>query len=61
MKIAIPDDYFDVTQEELDLQFSDIFKQILAVDRGEPVAMINPEVWKGLWEPPLTLQPTATT
>jgi D-3-phosphoglycerate dehydrogenase len=36
-----------VSQEEYDLQFNDIFEQILAFDRGEPIAMINPEVWKG--------------
>ena len=36
-----------VSQEEYELQFSDIFEQILAFDRGQPVAMINPEVWQG--------------
>ena len=36
-----------VSQEEYELQFADIFEQILAFDRGEPIAMINPEVWKG--------------
>ena len=33
-----------VTREELDLQFSDIFDQILAFEAGEPVHMVNPEV-----------------
>jgi D-3-phosphoglycerate dehydrogenase len=36
-----------VSREEYDLQFTDIFEQILAFDRGEPISMINPEVWKG--------------
>ena len=34
-----------VTEDEYDLQFNDIFDQILAFDQGQPVNMINPEVW----------------
>ena len=36
-----------VSQEEYELQFNDIFEQILAFDRGEPIAMVNPEALKG--------------
>jgi len=35
-----------VTQDEYELQFQDIFEQIVAFDRGAPVAMINPQVWR---------------
>jgi len=35
-----------VTEDEYDLQFADIFDQIVAYDRGAPINMINPEVWK---------------
>ena len=35
-----------VTEDEFDLQFSDIFDQINAYAAGEPIHMINPEVWK---------------
>lgn len=34
-----------VTEDEFDLQFSDIFDQINAYASGEPIHMINPEVW----------------
>lgn len=34
-----------VTHEEFETQFSDIFDQIIAFDRSEPIHMINPEVW----------------
>ena len=34
-----------VTEDEFDLQFSDIFDQINAYDSGAPIHMINPEVW----------------
>lgn len=34
-----------VTEEEFDLQFSDIFDQIVAYDQGQPIHMINPEVY----------------
>lgn len=34
-----------VTEDEFDLQFSDIFDQINAYDSGEPIHMINPQVW----------------
>lgn len=34
-----------VTEDEFDLQFSDIFDQINAYANGTPIHMINPEVW----------------
>ncbi|QYK42576.1 MAG: D-2-hydroxyacid dehydrogenase family protein [Paracoccaceae bacterium] len=34
-----------VTEDELDLQFSDIFDQVNAYAAGMPIHMINPEVW----------------
>ena len=34
-----------VTEDEFDLQFSDIFDQINAYAAGEPIHMINPQVW----------------
>lgn len=34
-----------VTQEEYEMQFSDIFDQIVAFDKGHPIHMINSEVW----------------
>jgi D-3-phosphoglycerate dehydrogenase len=34
-----------VTEDEFDLQFSDIFDQINAYTAGDPIHMINPEVW----------------
>ncbi len=34
-----------VTEDEFDLQFSDIFDQINAYANGAPIHMINPEVW----------------
>ncbi len=36
-----------VTEDEFDLQFTDIFEQINAYDAGAPIHMINPEVWSG--------------
>ena len=36
-----------VTEDEFDLQFSDIFDQINAYASGEPINMINPQVWQG--------------
>ena len=36
-----------VTEDELDLQFSDIYDQIVAYDSGAPIHMINPDVWTG--------------
>ena len=36
-----------VTEDEFDLQFSDIFEQIVAYAAGEPVHVINSEVWEG--------------
>ncbi|MGI3187131.1 D-2-hydroxyacid dehydrogenase family protein [Nioella aestuarii] len=35
-----------VTEDEFDLQFSDIFDQINAYKSGTPIHMINPEVWR---------------
>lgn len=34
-----------VTEDELDMQFSDIYDQINAYAAGEPIHMINPDVW----------------
>ncbi|MEO1111740.1 MAG: D-2-hydroxyacid dehydrogenase family protein [Pseudomonadota bacterium] len=36
-----------VTEDEFDLQFSDIFDQVNAYSAGAPINMINPEVWDG--------------
>ncbi len=36
-----------VTEDEFDLQFSDIFDQVNAYSAGAPINMINPEVWTG--------------
>lgn len=33
-----------VTREELDLQFTDVFAQVVAFDRGAPTNVVNPEV-----------------
>jgi D-3-phosphoglycerate dehydrogenase len=33
-----------VTEDEFELQFSDIFDQILAYADGKPINVINPEV-----------------
>ena len=33
-----------VTEDEFDLQFADIFDQIVAFDQGAPIHVINPEV-----------------
>ena len=35
-----------VTEDELDLQFADIYDQINAYAEGRPIHMINPEVWR---------------
>ncbi len=35
-----------VTEDELDLQFSDIYDQIVAFAEGSPIHMINPEVYE---------------
>ncbi|MEM6888964.1 MAG: NAD(P)-dependent oxidoreductase, partial [Pseudomonadota bacterium] len=35
-----------VTEDEFDLQFSDIFDQVNAYSDGKPIHMINPEVWE---------------
>lgn len=34
-----------VTEDEFDMQFSDIFDQINAYAKGAPIHMINPQVW----------------
>lgn len=34
-----------VTEDEFDLQFSDIFDQVIAYAEGQPIHMINPAVW----------------
>ena len=35
-----------VSHEEYEVQFSDIFDQIVAFNDGKPIHMINPEVWE---------------
>lgn len=35
-----------VTEDELDMQFGDIFDQIIGYANGDPINMINPDVWK---------------
>jgi len=37
-----------VTEDEFELQFRDIFEQIVAHAEGAPIHMINPEVWTGV-------------
>jgi D-3-phosphoglycerate dehydrogenase len=34
-----------VTEDELDMQFSDIYDLINAYSQGEPIHMINSDVW----------------
>ena len=34
-----------VTEDEFEKQFSDVFDQVAAFARGEPIHMINPEIW----------------
>ncbi|MEM9392748.1 MAG: D-2-hydroxyacid dehydrogenase family protein [Pseudomonadota bacterium] len=34
-----------VTEDELDMQFADIYDQVVAYASGAPIHMINPEVW----------------
>ncbi|MEM6635326.1 MAG: D-2-hydroxyacid dehydrogenase family protein [Pseudomonadota bacterium] len=36
-----------VTEDEFDLQFTDIFEQVNAFSKGAPIHMINPDVWAG--------------
>ncbi|NNU81703.1 D-2-hydroxyacid dehydrogenase family protein [Halovulum dunhuangense] len=36
-----------VTEDELDVQFADIYDQINAYAEGAPIHMANPEAWKG--------------
>ena len=35
-----------VTEDELELQFADIFDQVVAFKNGAPIHMINPVVWQ---------------
>lgn len=35
-----------VTEDELNVQFDDIFRQVKAFNAGAPLNMINPEVWR---------------
>ena len=37
-----------VTRDEYELQFSDIFDQIIAYARGQPINVVNPEVLERL-------------
>jgi len=34
-----------VTEDEFELQFTDIFDQVVAYGKGAPIHMINPEAW----------------
>ena len=36
-----------VTEDDLDMQFADIFDQVNAFAGGAPINMINPRVWTG--------------
>jgi len=36
-----------VTEDEYNVQFTDIFDQIVAFDAGNPINVINPDVVKG--------------
>jgi D-3-phosphoglycerate dehydrogenase len=36
-----------VTEDELELQFADIFDQVVAFDQGAPIHVINPEAALG--------------
>ncbi len=36
-----------VTEDEFDLQFADIFDQVIAYAEGTPIHMVNPEAWSG--------------
>ena len=36
-----------VTEDELDIQFADIYDQVNAYAEGRPIHMINPEAWTG--------------
>jgi D-3-phosphoglycerate dehydrogenase len=36
-----------VTREEYEIQFRDIFEQIVAYARGTPINVVNPDVLKG--------------
>lgn len=35
-----------VTEDEFEMQFGDIFDQVVAYAKGEPIHMINPDVWR---------------
>jgi D-3-phosphoglycerate dehydrogenase len=35
------------TREEYEVQFTEIFDQVVAYAKGKPESMINPEVWEG--------------
>jgi D-3-phosphoglycerate dehydrogenase / 2-oxoglutarate reductase len=37
-----------VTREELEVQFIDIFDQVIAYAAGKPINVVNPEVLKGM-------------
>lgn len=45
-----------VTEDEFDLQFTDIFDQVNAYAAGAPIHMINPEVWEQTTRPPVAPQ-----
>ena len=35
-----------VTEDEFEVQFADIFDQIVAYHEGQPIHMVNPSVWE---------------
>ena len=36
-----------ITEDELDLQFASIYEEVNAFAAGEPIHMVNPDVWRG--------------
>jgi D-3-phosphoglycerate dehydrogenase len=43
-----------VTRDEFEIQFSDVFDQIVAYGQGRPINVVNPAVLTRLKDPPLT-------
>jgi D-3-phosphoglycerate dehydrogenase len=41
-----------VTRDEFEVQFSDIFDQLVSYDAGHPINVVNPEVFECLREAP---------
>lgn len=38
-----------ITEDELDVQFADIYRAVNAYADGEPIHMVNPDVWNDRW------------